>query len=148
MLRTATAGLAYACSNVSKILTYDNVSYNRPVMTYVELMPFMIKVMDDSARCGKPFTQEFGMHLDQKVKIFFMHHGKGPKISEKNGKILLKTLIGSLNRFFGGAKTEAKPAHMKIPCMTLPSTSQAYTVFNTVDKNNSNTISWSELLKA
>ena len=38
--------------------------------------------------------------------------------------------------------------HMEIPCMTPPSTSQANTVFNTVDKNNSNTISWSELLKA
>ena len=144
MLRTATAGLAYACSNVSKLLTYDNVSHNRPVMTYVELKPIMKQVMIDSWRCGTPISDAVGMMMDWEIKDFFKQHGKGPQISEKNGKILLKTLIGKLNKHF----VVHKPVHLKIPCMTLPSTSQAYTVFNTVDKNNSNTISWSELLKA
>jgi hypothetical protein len=88
------------------------------------------------------------MYLDHTCKGFFMHFGKGPEISEKNGKELMEGLIGSFNRYLAHASTVVKPTHMKIPCMTPPSTSQAYTVFNTVDKNNSNTISWSELLKA
>ena len=88
------------------------------------------------------------MYLDHTCKGFFMHFGKGPEISEKNGKQLMEGLIGSFNRYLAHASTVVKPTHMKIPCMTPPTTSQAYTVFNTVDKNNSNTISWSELLKA
>jgi hypothetical protein len=46
-----------ACPDVSKILTYGNVAGNRKVMTYKELMPFLIKIIDGFTKCGKPLNQ-------------------------------------------------------------------------------------------